>query len=614
MQIFDRDRDSRRAAIAATIGLPLLIAAMVVVIGVQWRQTNQARDSVNATYETRLELQKIFSLLQDEETGQRGFMLTAEPSYLGPYNAATSEVQAHWPSLTRRLAGDSPQLDRLRRLQTLSAAKLSEMDRTIRLRRDGRGGEALAIVASGQGRLLMEQMRLEISAMERAGQQQSAAALVRERAVTIENGAVLTSLSLGMLLLVAAVALLLRRGLHTVHREKDLANRANHAKSLFLAMMSHELRTPMNGVLGMAHVLAGSALNPEQRECVDVIETSGNGLLVVLNDILDLSKIEADQIELEDIAFDLIDVIVQSANLWRNAAVEKGVGLELQGFDAEDALFVLGDATRVRQILLNLLSNAVKFTQRGQITVRLDAPKPGTGGLRIDVTDSGPGMSDDVCARLFQPFVQEDASTTRHFGGTGLGLAISRRLARLMGGDLTVASQKGVGTVFALTLPLRAATAPTVEQSFVPVECPAGLNVLVAEDNRQNQMVVRAFLTAMGATCTIVDDGAQAVQAAQSSGFDLVLLDIHMPVMGGEEAMKAIRSGGGPCARIPIIALTADAMTGDRERYITHGFDDHIAKPIEPSKFLDVVGRWSTGAAARAAPKPQAFASATASV
>jgi CheY-like chemotaxis protein len=242
--------------------------------------------------------------------------------------------------------------------------------------------------------------------------------------------------------------------------------------------------------------------------------------------------------------------------------------------------------------VLNLLSNAVKFIERGHITVSLEVMAEAASTVRITVRDTGPGMSDEVCARLFQPFVQEDASTTRRFGGTGLGLAISRRLARLMGGDLTVASEKGKGTAFVLAVPMAVVAAPAAAPPRVEATCPTGLKILVAEDNPQNQMVVRAFLNALGATATIVDNGALAVEAARRNRFDLVMLDIHMPVMGGEEAMRAIRANGGE-AQTPIIALTADAMAGDRERYVAMGFSDHIAKPIQPARFVETIARWS---------------------
>jgi signal transduction histidine kinase/AmiR/NasT family two-component response regulator len=597
-EVFGQDRNLRRAAIVATIGLPLLIAAIVLVLGVQWSQSRQIGESVNATYETRLELQQVFSLLQDAETGQRGFMLTGEPSYLAPYEAATGQLQAHWNTLAGRLAADPAQRERLRRLQSLSADKLAELRYTIALRREGQAAKGLAHISGGRGKHLMNRMRGEVAAMETAAAEQSDAALRREHRLTTENGIFLSILSLGLVLLLSAAALLLARGLRAIRLEKDQANQANRAKSSFLAMMSHELRTPMNGVLGMAHVLNRTPLNAEQQKCLDIIKTSGTGLLVVLNDILDLSKIEAEQVELESVAFDLIGVIVQSADLWRNAAADKGVLLNLEGFDAEDPLYVFGDSARVRQILLNLLSNAVKFTERGRITLTLEAPSADSQAFHIAVRDTGPGMSDEVCSRLFQPFVQEDASTTRRFGGTGLGLAISRRLARLMGGDLTVVSRKGEGTTFLLSAPTTLAAPPEAGAERQDIECPAGLSVLVAEDNPQNQMVVRAFLGAIGADATIVDNGQQAVDATRIAHFDIIMLDIHMPVMGGEDAIRAIRAGNGPCATAPIIALTADAMAGDRERYITLGFNDHIAKPIEPERFVSVLARWATASVA----------------
>jgi len=293
--VFGHDRNLRRAAIVATIGLPLLIAAIVLVLGVQWSQSRQIGESVSATYETRLELQQVFSLLQDAETGQRGYMLTGNPSYLAPYDAATDQLQGHWSALAGRLAGDPAQAERLRRLRALSADKLAELQYTIALRRSGQAAQGLAHISGGRGKHLMDRMRSDVAAMEAAATAQSDAALRREHRLTTENGAFLAILSLGLVLLLAAASLLLARGLRAIRLEKDQANQANRAKSAFLAMMSHELRTPMNGVLGMAHVLNRTPLNAEQQKCLDTIKTSGASLLVVLNDILDLSKIEAEQ-------------------------------------------------------------------------------------------------------------------------------------------------------------------------------------------------------------------------------------------------------------------------------------------------------------------------------
>ncbi|MDQ0465605.1 signal transduction histidine kinase/ActR/RegA family two-component response regulator [Caulobacter ginsengisoli] len=364
---------------------------------------------------------------------------------------------------------------------------------------------------------------------------------------------------------------------------------ANQAKSAFLAMMSHEIRTPMNGVLGMAHALAQGSLNPEQRRQVEMLTRSGDGLMIILNDILDLSKIEAGRLVLEDTVFDLHDLAKVAEELWRPAAEAKGLALACE-IASEVPQWVRGDPTRVRQILLNHLSNAVKFTERGGIQIALDAPEAGV--VRISVRDSGVGMTAEERAGLFEAFSQADASIARRFGGTGLGLSINRQLVEMMGGEIAVDSTPGAGSEFRITLSLPAAQAPAwASAPDAEAFSLAGLRVLVAEDNPVNQAVVQAVLSATEAVVDLADDGEAALRLLAVNTYDLVLMDIHMPTLDGIEALRRIRAGEAGRPDQPVIALTADAMDGDGERFIAMGFDGVESKPIQPARLIAAIAQ-----------------------
>ena len=373
------------------------------------------------------------------------------------------------------------------------------------------------------------------------------------------------------------------------------AEDASHAKSAFLAMMSHELRTPMNGVLGMAYALRRSKLTGPQSEQVETLIRSGDGLMTILNDILDLSKVEAGRLELEHTTFDLGEIGRQVEQLWAEGAAAKGLTLTLE---IDEALppRLIGDPTRVRQVLMNLTSNALKFTERGGVGLRiatLPSGAPDLARLEIAVSDTGPGLSPDQTRRLFEPFAQADASTARRFGGTRLGLSICRQLVDLMGGLIIVDSELGRGSTFKVLLDLEvAAEAQAAEPA--PDDDTAdltGLRVLVAEDNPVNQAVARAILEAVGAEVDTADDGAQALDRLGEKTFDLVLMDIHMPRMDGLEALSRIRAGHGGQADIPVIALTADAMNENRVRFLAVGFQDVQAKPIQPAQLVESLAR-----------------------
>lgn len=384
---------------------------------------------------------------------------------------------------------------------------------------------------------------------------------------------------------------------HGVRRFRDMAEslessrcealEASQAKSQFLAMMSHEIRTPMNGVLGMARVLAAGPLNDEQRRQVNIMINSGVGLMSILNDVLDLSKIEAGKLTLEEKVFDIREIVEEVTALFESVAAEKRVSLACE-FTPQAPRWVLGDPTRIRQVLLNLVSNALKFTESGGVRVRLEE---GEGDLcLLNVRDTGIGMSPEQQGRLFQAFSQADATITRRFGGTGLGLTIAYQIAAAMGGGITVASAPGSGSTFSVLVRLPTAEPPlagpaTAAAASLPDSC----SILVADDNLMNQEVIRAVLSVTGATVDVVNDGQQALLALRHGRYDVVLMDIQMPVMGGAEALRRIRAGETGNSDQPVIAFTADA-NGDADRELVKlGFDAVEHKPINSGSLLSTI-------------------------
>jgi signal transduction histidine kinase/ActR/RegA family two-component response regulator len=372
------------------------------------------------------------------------------------------------------------------------------------------------------------------------------------------------------------------------------AEDANAAKSSFLAIMSHEIRTPLNGVLGMAQAMAADDLAPVQRERLEVVRQSGEALLAILNDVLDLSKIEAGRFELETIAFDLSELAKGAHSAFTTLANKKGLSFALT-IDPDAQGVYIGDPTRVRQILYNLISNALKFTDHGEVrvTVRRDV-----GMLAIVVSDTGVGIAPDRLSSLFEKFVQADVSTTRKFGGTGLGLAICRELTTLMGGSVRAESTLGHGARFIVGLPLERAgegQAPASRRAPGPVpDAPARLNirVLAAEDNTVNQLVLKTLLHQIGIEPVVVDNGARAVEAWEASEWDIILMDMQMPEMDGLEATRRIREGEAARpsrARTPIIALTANAMAHQVQQCVAAGMDGHVAKPLEAHKLFEAL-------------------------
>jgi PAS domain S-box-containing protein len=560
----------------------VVVACLAVVAGMVllfWRLTGQLDTQFRRADESGREAQKSLEARVDERTAE---LLQSEERYRNLINVSPDGVLVHTAgeivfanaALATMLGAESPEILIGRTIDSFVTrdGRVDAIERRGRpAEREKRSLHETAFSTLDGSTLPVERMSVDIEWQGRAS------VLVVVRDMTERKIAE-----------------------RELRRSRQQAERANLAKSEFLANMSHEIRTPMNGVIGMAGLLQCTDLSEQQRDYVETIRASGDSLLTIINDILDFSKLEAGKLELEISDFEPAKVVRSVADLLGPQARAKG--LDLTVAVAPDLPPRLeGDAGRLRQILLNLVGNAVKFTEHGSVAVAVmpEDERDDDVGARFEVSDTGIGLSEDDQARLFDRFTQADASNNRRHGGTGLGLAIANQLCGLMGGELRVDSAPDRGSTFYFSVRLRKSPSARDESEpdsegadpGVPPIGTRNLRILVAEDNHVNQLVIVAMLKSAGHMVDVASNGIEAVEAVLCRPYDVFLMDVQMPEMDGIRATRRIREGGGDQSRIPIIAVTANAMQGDREKGFAAGMDDYVTKPIDAAKLYEAIAR-----------------------
>ncbi|MGR3593135.1 MAG: ATP-binding protein [Limimaricola soesokkakensis] len=599
---------TRRSLIRSMVPIVFVVILFLALVGALFwgissniSQAEEYRGRLERSLETRALARQTFSALQDAVIGERGYLLTGDSGFLQPYEAAVDRL----PDLLDRLVtitADTPRHQSALQLQEFGRAEISRLSEAINTYQEVRPAAATESMGAEEGRRWMERFRAVandlVAAENRDVKRHSLA--VREQTERFERMAIGLAVALALLLIAAAVI----AGRYVLHRrraEQELLlggrrfEAASRAKTEFLASMSHEIRTPLNGIIGYTDLLLDQALSSQQRQLGERIQFAGAALLTVVNDILDFSKIEAGEIHLHPRPFSLKVLIDNTTSIVAATAERKGLALEVElGPDLPQV--VLGDEARIRQILLNLLNNAVKFTQKGRVRLQVvqDDSSDSPERLRFSVSDTGIGIPEDQRKHLFHRFYQVNQSNTRQFGGTGLGLAISKRLVQIMGGEIGLESQEGEGSTFWFVVAL-----PHAKEGDIPQDqgAPAGDlshsgRILLVEDLEHNRDLARAILIQAGHQVHTAENGARAVEAVQATSYDLILMDIQMPVMDGITATHKIREMGPPASQIPIIAMTANVLPHQLEEFGEAGMDDHIGKPFNRTNMVAKINNW----------------------
>lgn len=575
---------------------PLLLLATISAFAVHtalaYRNSNEwhirSADALARLY-------NIQTLVERSETAQRGFILTEDVSFLDTYYTARHMLLIEIENLLEHVDESTPQGRLAAEWRDVIQEKMGHMDSGVNLVKSHKTNEAVVRVRIGAGRLLMDRVRdkfAEVALVERR--------LLLMRAARAENDFLLAGrvILIGMFVAFSGIGFIMIALRNEIRRragvERDLdsarlrATDASELKSKFLANMSHEIRTPLNGIIGLSKILAETKLDHEQRRYMEIIQDSANSLSALINEILDLSKIESGKMQLEEVHFDLRSLVNSTVSIVEFAAKAKGLNVIVE-IPSRIPDFLIGDPLRIRQILLNLLNNAVKFSEKGSIYLRITEAVDSQSALRLtfEVADEGIGMDSVTQNRLFSAFVQGDQSTTREYGGTGLGLVITKQLVELMRGRIVVQSEEGKGTTFRFQINLKTAKYQADAAKIVtgiPADVKVHANIIIAEDNLTNQRVIEAMFKKFGARIHIVENGEELIAALREkpNHYDLILMDCQMPKVDGYEATKRIRAGdaGVESKDVPIIAVTANAIKGDLERCLEVGMNDYMAKPI----------------------------------